>query len=184
MGRGWNLESVGKVTPTASRNQVLYRQGSSRSHRNGPYGLEQSFTVARSPVGAGPLVVARRATGSPVPVQAGSQVLFKTRSGSTVLRYGDLNVFDASGRRLRAHFRVAGNTVSLAIDDGDARYPLRIDPLVQQAELGSELEDASIELAQAWPCRPAATRPWSAHQLRTRHSSTRGLGARGAKARC
>ncbi len=146
VGRGRNLDAVGGATPTTSANQVLYRQRSiSQSYRNGPYGLEQGFTVARSPVGAGPVVVTLRATGSLVPVQAGSQVLFKTRSGSTVLRYGDLNVFDASGRRLGAHFRVAGHTISLAISDGNARYPLRIDPFVQQAELGDELEDASSE---------------------------------------
>ncbi len=50
LGRGQSIDPVAAVVPTAATNEVLYRHGSiSEFYRNGPYGLEQGFTVLKSP---------------------------------------------------------------------------------------------------------------------------------------
>jgi hypothetical protein len=41
---------------------------------------------------------------------------------------------DASGRQLPAHLAANGKKISLLIDDAEAVYPLRIDPLFTQTK--------------------------------------------------
>ena len=137
VGRGHSLDRVAAVAPTPAANQVLYRHGPiSEFYRNGPYGLEQGFTVPKPPqAGSGPLVVALGISGSLLPKQVGSQVFFRTKSGVTALRYGQLSAVDAAARRLPAHMQIRNGTLELLIDDSNARYPLRIDPFIQQQEL-------------------------------------------------
>jgi hypothetical protein len=136
LGRGQRVERVATVAPTGAASQVLYRHGSiSEFYRNGPYGLEQGFTVGQRPTaGEGSLVLALSVAGSLVPRQVGSQVLFRTHAGATVLLYGQLSALDATGRRLSAHIQLRNGTLQLQIDDSHARYPLRIDPFIQQGE--------------------------------------------------
>ena len=51
------------------------------------------------------------------------------------LRYAGLRATDARGRSLRAWLQVRNGRVLVRVNDRGARYPLRIDPFVQQAEL-------------------------------------------------
>jgi hypothetical protein len=141
VGHGQQLEPVGAAVPIRARNRVLYRHGSlSEIYGNGPYGLEQSFTVARRPLGgAGPLVLAMRVDGSLVARQVGAQVVFRTHAGAVALRYGQLSAQDATGKRLPATMLLRSGVLELRVDDGGARYPLHIDPFVQQ---GSKLTGA------------------------------------------
>jgi hypothetical protein len=136
LGRGQRVARVATVAPTGAASQILYRHGSiSEFYRNGPYGLEQGFTVGQRPTaGEGSLVLALSVAGSLVPRQVGSQVLFRTHAGATVLLYGQLSALDARGRRLSAHIQLRNGTLQLQIDDSHARYPLRIDPFIQQGE--------------------------------------------------
>lgn len=141
VGRGERFDSVSTVAPTNTANQVLYNHGSIiESYRNGPYGLEQDFTVRHRPrIGGtgsdkGSLVLALRMSGSLVPEQVGSQILFRTHTGATALRYGQLDAVDATGRRLPAHIEVVNGVLQLRIDDRHARYPLGIDPFIQLGE--------------------------------------------------
>jgi hypothetical protein len=124
------------VAPKAAASQILYAHGStSEFYRNGPYGLEQGFTLLkRTQAGNGPLVLALGLRGSLIPEQMGSQILFRTRSGATALSYGQLSALDATGHRLPGHMQIRNRTLQLRIDDRDARYPLRIDPFIQQGE--------------------------------------------------
>lgn len=135
VGRAQRAQPVAGAAPSRTANEVLYRRGSIvESYRNGPYGLEQAFTVRQRPGGTGALVLAVRASGSLIPKQAGSQILFSTRAGATALRYGQLSAIDATGRRVPAHMQLHRGTLQLWIDDSRARYPLRIDPFVQQGQ--------------------------------------------------
>jgi IPT/TIG domain len=136
VGRSRRLGSLAAVAPTDAANEVLYRQGPvTEVYRNGPYGLEQGFTVRQRPqTGTGSLVLALGVEGSLVPEQAGSGVLFKTQTGAVALRYSQLSAIDATGRRLPAHMQVRDGTLQLRMDDSRARYPLRIDPFIQQGE--------------------------------------------------
>src|SRR5204863_376252 len=78
------------------------------------------------------LTLAMRLGGSLRARPAGSQVRFVTPSGRVAARYGGLVAVDARGRRLPATVALVGGSLRLGVDDRDARYPLRIDPFVQQ----------------------------------------------------
>ena len=138
VARGRQIERPAPVTPSSAGNQIVYRHGSvSEFYRNGPYGLEQGFRLARRPLApTGSLVLALRVAGSLTPERVGSQILFRTHAGTAALRYGQLSAFDAAGRRLPARMEIRSGMLQLRINDSGARYPLRIDPFFQQ---GSKL---------------------------------------------
>ncbi len=79
-------------------------------------------------------MLAIRISGSLLPEQVGSQIVFRTKSGVTALRYGQLSALDAAGRRLPAHMQLRNRTLELVVHDSNARYPVRIDPFIQQGE--------------------------------------------------
>jgi CSLREA domain-containing protein len=127
------------AAPVAHQNRVVYsRSGVAEWYANGPAGLEQGFTLARRPAGAGggrPLTVVEDVTGDLVARQAGQTILFSPRAGGpAVLRYGGLTALDAGGRKLPAHLELSGTRLLLSVDDRGARYPLTIDPYVQQGD--------------------------------------------------
>ena len=65
-----------------------------------------------------------------------SSVSFQTPSGGTALTYGGLKAWDADGKNLLVRFEPAGeNAIRIAVEDQNARYPLTIDPIAQQAYL-------------------------------------------------
>jgi hypothetical protein len=129
------LRSVGSIIPRASLNRVSYSDGPLREwFANGPLGLEQGFDAkARPGAGSGPLTFSLALTGNlSGRLQRGSLLL--SRRGVT-LRYGGLLASDAHGRVLRSWLELADGSVLIRVDDRGARYPLRIDPLIQQGEL-------------------------------------------------
>jgi hypothetical protein len=68
-------------------------------------------------------------------VLSGSQLLFgDAGSGAVALRYGDLRVVDAAGRVLPSHIELSGHTVGVVVDVVGARFPVRVDPFIQQGE--------------------------------------------------
>ena len=77
-GREALLTPVHAAPPAGAGSLVLYRYGSlSEFYRNGPYGLEQGFSVRQRPrTGTGSLVLALSVGGSLVPRQTGSQIQF------------------------------------------------------------------------------------------------------------
>ena len=60
---------------------------------------------------------------------AGALELTDRATGHTVLSYADLNVWDATGRRLPAHFALDGDRLRIVVHDEGAQYPVTIDPL-------------------------------------------------------
>ena len=134
VARGRHIDRAKMVAPSGAASQVLYRHGAiSEFYRNGPYGLEQGFTLRRRVQhGTGSLVLALSVAGSLIPKRVGSQILFRTHAGATALRYGQLNAVDAAGTQLPAHMEIRNGMLQLRIDDSRARYPLQIDPFFQQ----------------------------------------------------
>jgi hypothetical protein len=129
------LAGVSAVRPGARANRVTYARGALREwYANGPLGVEQGFDVAARPrAGAGPLTFAMRITGDLATRHAHDAIAL---SGHGVrLRYGGLVATDARGRALRAWLELDGARLLLEVDDRGARYPLRIDPLIQQADV-------------------------------------------------
>ena len=123
----------------AQGHRVIYRRGGiAEWFDSGPLGIEQGFTVARPSArsagrrGGGTLTVALTVAGALRPVIAGRQIDFLNAAGQTALRYGALSARDASGRRLAARLVLHGRALQLVIAARGARYPVRIDPFVQE----------------------------------------------------
>ncbi|HXQ01195.1 MAG TPA: hypothetical protein VN845_14170, partial [Solirubrobacteraceae bacterium] len=128
-GRPSSLRPLVASSPLASADRVTYARGPVREWwANGPLGLEQGFDIARRPAGGGALTLSLAVPAS-VRLDHGTVLL----PGG--LRYAGLQATDARGRSLRAWLQVRDGRVLVRVDDRGARYPLRIDPTVEQAEL-------------------------------------------------
>ncbi len=137
IGRGDSISALPTASPAASKNQVLYQRGRvTEWYRNGPLGLEQGFTVAHRPTaGAGQLTISEQLTGALRARLSGSGIQL-SRAGHSLLRLDQLSATDATGRALRSHFELSGSSVLLRIDDAGATYPVKVDPMISQAQLG------------------------------------------------
>jgi len=62
----------------------------------------------------------------------GRDVALLDAQGNTALDYNNLQVWDADGRTLAAHFASDGKQLVLSVDASAARYPITIDPVLQQ----------------------------------------------------
>jgi trimeric autotransporter adhesin len=141
VGYGSSLRPLAAGAPSGGGNRVSYADGPvTEWFENGPLGLEQGFTLRPPPAGAarGPVTIALRVGGSfrARVVGGGAAADFVARGGRVVLRYVGLRAVDARGRVLHAWLAVTGGGLLVRVDARGARYPLRIDPFVQQ---GSKL---------------------------------------------
>jgi len=132
---------VKHASPEYKANRVTYMRGAVREwYLNGPFGLEQGFTLdrppARNPTG-GPLTLSLALGGElQATVDTSGQGLVLSDPGSAeVLRYAGLSAYDAVGRDLPAKLDLRGKALLLQVNDAGARYPLTIDPFVQKAKL-------------------------------------------------
>ena len=104
IGYGTSLTALGDVTPTAKNNRVSYaRPGLEEWYANGPLGLEQGFTIARTPSGeaAGELTLSMALSGDAhATLSGGGHAITFSRGGGSVLRYAGLTATDATGRTL------------------------------------------------------------------------------------
>lgn len=137
VGHGRRVREVHLAHTAAVGNRVLVGgAGIMESLDAGPLGVEQAFVFNQRPVGArGPLSLALQSHGSLVPRVSGSGVVFVSRSGAVVLRYGGLSALDAAGRSLPARMTVRAGILELQIDDRGARYPLTVDPFTEQQKI-------------------------------------------------
>ncbi len=143
-GYGESLVAVNAATPLKEANRVEYRRGNlTEWYANGPLGLEQGFTLAGPPGKAKgqPLTIELALTGDVVAaLEADRTTLTLTRRdgrtvGNAALRYTGLTARDAAGRQLRSWLELRAGVLRLRVDDSGARYPLVVDPWVQQAKL-------------------------------------------------
>jgi hypothetical protein len=135
-GHGGRRIPLASALPRAGANHVNYGRGTvSEWYANGPLGLEQGFTLRTPPAGqgTGPLTLALKLSGNLQPSLAGgSDLWLRSSGGAPALRYSGLSASDASGRSLRAWLELNGREVLLHVADAGARYPLVVDPMIQQ----------------------------------------------------
>ena len=107
-------------------------------------GLEHGFTLHAPPEGEGALTFTLGVRGGLVPVVdgGGRDVRFVDERGNPVLTYSGLTVFDATGRTLPARFEPRSDALVLTVDERGARYPITIDPVVQEAYVKASNTDA------------------------------------------
>ncbi len=136
-GYGDRLRDVRDVAPRRERSGlVAYRRGAlTEWYANRPEGLEQGFTLAAAPTGAraGRLTLALDVSGNARGgVSHGRDAVMFTRADRS-LAYRGLVATDATGHRLSARLELDSGRLLLEVDDRRARYPLRIDPTIEQA---------------------------------------------------
>ncbi len=138
VGYGASLQPLGTVRASASGNRASYAgAGLSGWYANGPLGVEQGFTIARAPAGraGATLTVSIALAGNAHAVLgAGGQSVLFNHAGGPALRYASLLISDARGATLGARLQLAPGRLLLRVEVRGARYPLRIDPLIQQGE--------------------------------------------------
>ena len=104
---------------------------------NGPLGLEQGFTIPRAPSGhqAGALTLSMALSGNAQAASAsGGQALTLRHAGGPSLSYSGLTATDRRGTVFHSWLALQHGQLLLRVDTHGARYPLRIDPFVQQGE--------------------------------------------------
>jgi|SRR5579863_5615009 len=139
-GYGEALAAVSPAAPQSSLNRVEYRRGQlTEWYVNGPLGLEQGFTLEQPTENANgrPLAIALSLSGNLTPAvdEKRTGLSLKTPDGRSALRYSGLSATDASGKELTSWLELQGTQLLLRVDVAGARYPVVVDPIVQQAEL-------------------------------------------------
>ncbi len=135
------LVRVERATPEAEGNRATYRRrGFEEWYVNGPLGVEQGFTLPAPPScrkAGGKGVVIELGEGLEADVSPdGQEAALRDASGQTVLRYEDLYVVDAAGKELAATLVATAGRLSVRFEDGEATYPVIVDPLwVQEGQL-------------------------------------------------
>ncbi len=133
--------ALARSLPRAHGNRAEYARGAvAEWYANGPYGLEQGFTIASGRPGALTVALAARSGGA-LRLHGGSVEL----GGG--LRYGALSAVDATGRRLPSRLALSGDRILLQIDASAARFPVRVDPFVFQEGLSYAAHPALGESA-------------------------------------
>ncbi|MCA8943679.1 MAG: FG-GAP repeat protein, partial [Planctomycetes bacterium] len=121
-------------------------------YRNAATGFEHGFTLhARPGTCGGEIRFELRLRGdlTPTVFAGGRSVRFEDRAGVHVLDYAGLVAFDADGMDLPARIERTHEGLRIAVDDTGARYPLTVDPVVQQAYLKASNTATSDEFGSA-----------------------------------
>jgi len=153
VGYGSALAPVEPVAPSAHANRVIYRHGDlSEWYANGPLGLEQGFTIAHGPRHRAndllTLSLVLSGNARPSLASSGRRILFR-HPGTALIAYAGLHVTDARHHMLHAWLQLQSGRLLLHVDTRGARYPIRIDPFIQQGEkLPPEgISDVSVALS-------------------------------------
>jgi FG-GAP repeat len=152
----WGIEGAESRVPSSplevrvegSRVEYAWSEALTEWFVNDSRGLEHGYTVHAPPreaAGGGPLVfrLTHRGPLRPRVADDGLGAAFLDASGVTALQYAGLLVHDADGQTVSARMVDDGVHLSLRVEAGSARYPLTIDPVVQQAYLKASNTNAS-----------------------------------------
>ncbi len=138
VGQAQALTERPRVTTDTERLSYDWDETLSEWYVNDGRGVEHGFTVRRPPAGRGEtLELNLEVRGGLEPrVRAGGRaVAFVDAEGRTTLTYAGLKAWDADGKALDARLETAGAGLRLLLKAAGARYPLTIDPVIQQAYL-------------------------------------------------
>jgi hypothetical protein len=138
-GYGGSLRPLGAVAPRAAApNRVEYaRGGVSEWYANGPFGIEQGFTVDRRPSSSGATTLALRIAVSGnvrASIARGAGEIALRAPDGDALRYGAIAASDASGRALPIRMALEGRAIVLRVKVAGARFPLTVDPMIEQPQ--------------------------------------------------
>jgi len=154
-GRAGAVKPTETLLPMSDGNRVEFRRDRlTEWYVNDERGIEQGFELPYPPDEASselPVVIEMAIQGDvgAFPSEDGREIVFKSGSGAAVLRYVDLKVVDALGDEVDARLAVASGRLQIQIDDREARYPLRVDPLMTSPSWTAESDQVSARLGYA-----------------------------------
>lgn len=142
-GYGGNVQPLGQSAPRVEANRVEYRRGAMTEwYVNGPFGLQQGFTVEAPPAsdrsGSREALTLQLTQSGDLDLTLDEDrrgLTLTGAGGAAVLRYRGLSAYDATGRELPAWAELQGRSLLLRVDDAKAVYPVVVDPIVEQAKL-------------------------------------------------
>ncbi|MCL4489182.1 MAG: Ig-like domain repeat protein [Chloroflexi bacterium] len=139
-GQGPGRASKVPTPRVVKGNRVEYRySGLTEWYVNGPFGLEQGFTLMGPPPASreeGAVTLVLDLGGNTAKLDAGGRgVTLLGEDGEGGLRYTGLSACDAAGKALQAWLEIAGGSLLVRVDDTGAQYPIMIDPWIQAARL-------------------------------------------------
>ncbi len=122
--------ALAQSAPAARGNRVRYATGAvAEWYANGPFGLEQGFTVLDPPARGETLTLSLSLAANTRATLAADR---QSIAFGHALSYAGLLVTDARGRRLPSWLGLGAGRLAIHVDARGARYPLRIDPFFQQ----------------------------------------------------
>ena len=141
-GYGERLIAAASVRPIAQANRIEYvRHDLIEWYVNGPLGLQQGFTLLAPPgERAGEflaLYLALPDQWMPQLESSRTRLTLIAPDGSAQLAYSGLIAFDADNKSLPAWLEIKDSRLVVRVDDRQARYPITVDPFVQQAKLAA-----------------------------------------------
>jgi trimeric autotransporter adhesin len=149
-GNGQAIRRLPATAPRMRSDRITYtRAGVVEWWANGPLGLEQGFDLRAPPARGGQHVTLSLALSGDLRPRLNLDGAVLLSGARGALQYGGLQASDARGRPLPARFALRGRQLLIEVDARGARYPLRIDPFVQQAELTAAAGAANDELGSA-----------------------------------
>jgi len=152
-GYGFEGGEQGVTHPSsasAEGQRIAYEwgEGLEEWYVNDARGLEHGYTLGRRPAGDGlhdrgrlTWTLAVRGDLRPDVMADRHGVRFLDDTNASVLTYTGLHVFDADGTTLEAGFELRSGRIVLWVEESDARYPLTVDPIAQQAYLKASNPD-------------------------------------------
>lgn len=152
-GEEREVTAPARVRATANRLSYDWDDAISEWYVNDRHGVEHGYTVRVRPRGgdSSPLRLTIAVRGGLVPRIGGDacDVHFFAEDGTATVDYSGLTVFDADGVRLEAAFSREGDHLLLTVHEKEARYPLTIDPIAQQAYMKASNADALDQFGYA-----------------------------------
>jgi len=133
------VKPVSEAKLSNRNGRMVYQRGNvSEWYINSRWGIEQGFTLQKSPEGKKDgvlLVVELSLSGDLLPTLDSNTLLLADAQGNSIVRYSGLQVFDSKEQNLPARFALTDTTLRIMVDDRDAEYPIIIDPWIQLATL-------------------------------------------------
>ncbi|MBN1432570.1 MAG: PGF-pre-PGF domain-containing protein [Methanomicrobiaceae archaeon] len=105
-------------------------------------GIEHGVTIMSSPEGKGNLVILHEISGNIIPLLEGRRINLSGDQGG-FFTYSGLTAWDSTGKSLNVTLDLSGNTILWIVEDGNAVYPVTIDPLVEQYKILNATEKSA-----------------------------------------
>ncbi len=137
-GHAHALTDQPRVTTETERVSYNWDENLSEWFVNDGRGVEHGFTLHQQPAGHGDTLemnMAVRGGLEPRVRDSGRAVAFVDAEGWPAVTYAGLKAWDADGKVVDARLEATGAGLRLELNTAGARYPLTVDPIIQQAYL-------------------------------------------------